>query len=197
MKIFIIFILMTVNLYSQTYRFGNGSDFVFLGHSYKTVILQIASDDEVYRKQWFAEDLKPRIVNGVMDIETQKGLIINGHFINGIKDSVYVNILAALKSCPDEWRVPRIGEWDTLFSTISMDERRYMFQTLPGYIGYSSSSINDSIIINKNKLSGGFWWSSTFNEEWVNGVELDFQRNLHFGMAPLWDRASVRCVRDF
>ncbi len=197
MKLFCIFLLLTITSYSQSYRFGNGSDVVYFGHSYKTVVLNMETEDGMLRKQWLAEDLKPRILDGVMDIATQKGLVINGHFINGTKDSIYVNIYAALRSCPEEWRIPRIGEWDTLLSTITMDQRRYMFQTLPGYIGYNSSLINDTIIINKNKLSGGFWWSSTFNEYWVKGVELDYERNLHFGSAPLWDRASIRCVRDF
>lgn len=196
MKTLIIFLFLSIVIHSQSYRLGNGDDLVFSGHSYKTVVVSIRSENEVYRKQWLAEDLKPTEISGVMDMETQRGLMINGHFINGTIDSIYVNIQAALKSCPEEWRIPRIGEWDTLLSTITMEHRRYMFQSLPGYIGYNSSSINDSIIINKNQLSGGFWWSSTFNDYWVEGIELDFERNLHFGKAPLWDRASIRCVKD-
>ena len=196
MKIIAIFLLMSNIIFSQDYRFGDGEDLIFFGHSYKTIVFSKRVDGDVYRTQWLTEDLVIRESSGILDIKTQQGLLQNGYFVNGTSDSIYINVLGALKLCPVEWRVPRIGEWDTLLSTISMDQRKYMFKYLPGYIGQNSSIVNDSIVINRVEVSGGFWWSSTYNEHWVYGIELDYQRNLYFGKAPLWDKASVRCVRD-
>jgi uncharacterized protein (TIGR02145 family) len=185
----------------KNYRISSGPDIIHYDANstkyYSTVYIIIVIDGILEKyQQWLKEDIIPREVNGAFDIKTQEGLYGVGDFISGNFDSTYINVLGAMKMCPEGWRIPRIGEWDTLFKVLTVDDRKLIFSKLPGYLGTSNIEIRDSIIKKESFLKGGFWWSSTFNESWVQGVELDTKWNVHFGKAPLSDKASVRCVRD-
>lgn len=206
MRFLLVFLFFYNFTFSQQdslkkYRMYTGPDIIHYDATstkyYSTMYISIVIDGVLEKyQQWFKEEIIPREVNGAFDIKTQEGLYGVGDFISGNFDSTYINILGGIKMCPEGWHVPRIGEWDTLFDVLTVEDRKILFSKLPGYLGISNLEKNDSIIKIESFNKGGFWWSSTFNENWVQGVELDNKWNVYFGKAPLSDKASVRCVRD-
>ena len=202
MKILILFLLISQSILSQDTLwkrpFGTGEDLQYNKHLYK--IIKLASEDEwgnVYWTKWMLNDLIYTPTNNVLDLKTQEGLSMIGHFINATVDSIYFNPESAQKSCPQGWRIPRIGEWDTLISNLTWEQKIAFFNTLPGYIGYSNRSVNDTIIIKDIvKLKGGFYWTSTEAGEKIWGIEIEPTYNYEKGKADKWDFASVRCVQD-
>ena len=200
MKLLIIFLLISSNIFSQVWQrpFRKSEDLQWGQHIYK--IIEFGQKDEwdnIHWTKWMLNDLLYTNTNNVLDLETQKGLTGVGHFINGTIDSIYFNPDAAQKSCPTGWRLPRIGEWDTLVGNLNWEQKVTFFNKLPGYIGYSNRTINDTIIIkNIIKLNGGFYWSLTDSGDKVWGVEIETTHNYIKGKADKWDFASVRCIKD-
>lgn len=181
--------------------FRTYEDTVFEGHLYKLIrIGNVYYEDNgaeiIHWKIWFLNDLKPYESNNLLDMKTQRNMPGVGLFINANFDSIYFNPSGAQKACPNRWRVPRIGEWDTLFDQLDIDMKMFMFKELPGYVSYEI--VNEDAILKKKveRLNGGFWWSSTMDENRCKGIELDNGRNKESGQGSLHDRAAVRCVRD-
>jgi uncharacterized protein (TIGR02145 family) len=206
MKI-IIFILLSILCLTT---FGQGisvrlfqthDDTVFEGHLYKIARIgyvkkELNGSEYIDWKLWFLNDLRPYEKNNLLNMDTQKDMFGVGLFINANYDSIYFNPSGATHACPTKWRVPRIGEWDTLFNMLSLDMKMYMFNELPGYVSYNIVK-DDTIAVKKvDKLYGGFWWSSDLEGERCWGIRLDNQRNKEKGKGSLHDRAAVRCVRD-
>jgi uncharacterized protein (TIGR02145 family) len=195
----LLFLLLPFFSYSQTWTksFKRIDDVYSNGYSYRAI--SIGREDEYYNviwKDWLIDDIRINQLPYVLDIRTQEGQTGVGNFISEVVDSIYFNPAAALKVCPQGWRLPRIGEWDTLFTQLTYDQRRIFVESFHGYIEHSRSSIGDSIVKHINRIEGGFWWSSTLDGEKVLGVELTQQYRLDHGKGDLWDYASVRCVRD-
>ncbi len=203
----LIIILTTILpglLLGQNRLYTHSEDTLFEGHLYRiarigrVVELENGAQD-IHWKLWFIDDLKPYQRDYVLDMKTQRNQTGVGLFLNANYDSIYFNPEGAMRSCPHGWRIPRIGEWDTLFMTIDRAQKREMFHDLPGYVSYTIEK-KDSITINKivERLKGGFWWSSTQESEgnryW--GIELDSDRNKNNGKGSECDRAAARCVRD-
>lgn len=199
-----IFIMLCLTSFGQGISvrlFQPQDDTVFEGHLYKIVrIGSIRHEDNgaetIDWKLWFLNDLRPYEKNNLLDMKTQKNMPGVGLFLNANYDSIYFNPSGAQRACPDRWRVPRIGEWDTLFDQLSIDMKMYMFGELPGYVSYEV--VQDDTILKKRveRLHGGFWWSSTIDDNRCYGIELDNGRNKSKGKGSLHDRAAVRCVRD-
>ena len=200
MKVLILFLLLSQSLLSQVWQrpFRQSEDLQWGQHLYK--VIEFGKKDEwnnIQWTKWMLNDLVYTPTDNVLDLETQKGLSGVGHFVNGTIDSIYFNPEASKKVCPTGWRLPRIGEWDTLVSNLNWQQKISFFNKLPGYIGYSNRTINDTIIIKDiTKLKGGFYWSSTEADGKIWGVEIQPTYNFEKGKADLWDFASVRCVED-
>jgi uncharacterized protein (TIGR02145 family) len=200
MKVLILFLLLSQSLLSQVWQrpFRQSEDLQWGQHLYK--VIEFGQKDEwdnIQWTKWMLNDLVYTPTDNVLDLETQKGLSGVGHFVNGTIDSIYFNPEASQKVCPTGWRLPRIGEWDTLVSNLNWQQKISFFNKLPGYIGYSNLTINDTIIIKDIiKLNGGFYWSSTEAGEKIWGVEIEPSYNFQKGKADRWDFASVRCVED-
>lgn len=181
--------------------FQKYEDMVFEGHLYKIVRIGYVKQERngaenIDWKLWFLNDLRPYEKKNLLDMKTQKNMPGVGLFLNANYDSIYFNPPGAQSACPNKWRVPRIGEWDTLFNMLSIDMKMIMFSELPGYISYEI--VQDGAILKKRveRLHGGFWWSSSMDENRCDGIELDNSRNKKNGKGSLHDRAAVRCVRD-
>lgn len=179
------------------------NDTTFEGHLYKIVRIGYLNQDingteTINWKLWFLNDLRPYGKKNLLNMKTQRNMSGVGLFINANYDSIYFNPAGAQNACPDKWRVPRIGEWDTLFNMnmVDIDIKMFMFSELPGYISYEI--VKDDTILKKKveKQKGGFWWSSTISDSRCEGIELDNSRNKSKGKGSLYDRAAVRCVRD-
>lgn len=203
----LILILTTILpglLLGQNRLFTYSEDTLFEGHLYriarigKVVRLENGADD-IQWKLWFIDDLKPYQKNHVLDMKTQRGQAGVGLFVNANYDSIYFNPIGAMLSCPQGWRIPRRGEWDTLFNTLNREQKSIMFHDLPGYVSYTVER-KDSISIDRvvERLKGGFWWSSTSESQGERywGIELDSDRNKKEGKGSTYDRAAARCVRD-
>jgi uncharacterized protein (TIGR02145 family) len=191
-----IFIFSFNILFAQEVRIRRGDDVRVGGHVYRTV--EIARVDSFYNvswEGWFLDDMKWYLMPHLLDLETQKNQTGPGFFVNAFYDSIYFNPAAALKVCPAGWRLPRIGEWDTLINTLSDGQLKYMFNELPGFLGYSRNLIGDKINKDQQILPGGFWWSSTPHGEKVAGAEIDRLYRYNIGYGDQWDKASVRCIR--
>jgi len=176
-------------------------DTVFEGHLYKIVRIGYVRHEDngaetIDWKLWFLNNLRPYEKDNLLDMKTQKNMPGVGLFLNANYDSIYFNPAGAQSVCPERWRVPRIGEWDTLFNILSLDMKMYMFGELPGYVSYEIVQ-NDTVTVKKvDRLHGGFWWSSDLEGERCWGIRLDNRRNKENGKGSLHDRAAVRCVRD-
>jgi len=149
-------------------------------------------------KLWMIDDLVPHTIDQVMNMETQSDQKGVGVFLNGAYDSLVINYDGATKSCPTGWRLPRIGEWDTLLNTLEYTQRVAFFNNLRGFKGSKTDTINGTMVKTETSLSGGFYWSitddSSGNKAW--GVEIEDNYNINFGKADKSDFLSVRCVKD-
>ena len=81
-----------------------------------------------------------------------------GLFINANYDSIYFNPAGAQNACPDKWRVPRIGEWDTLFNMNMVD----MVNTIKSVIDNESELYNQYLEKIK-KLKQDFFINPKYN----------------------------------
>ena len=199
MKKIIFCLFLTSSLHSQvkiTNRdFTEGEEIYYGKDNYRTV--KVSELDEYYNvswKTWLLDDLRLRDFPNLLDIKTQKDQKGVGNFVNPVVDSLYFNYAAALKVCPVGWRLPRLGEWDTLLRKINQTQRNWMLKSGNGFKGYHSA-ISDSLIIKESQiLEGGFWWAS--DSLGSKAYVIKVTETWEIGLADVWDYATVRCVKD-
>jgi len=199
MKTIFFSILLTFNLYSQV-RLKRSNDLIFESHYYRVVSVPTMNEDGYPDgwKLWMIDDLIPYTKNHIMDMMTQSDQKGVGVFLNGAYDSLKINYDGAKKSCPTGWRLPRIGEWDTLLNTLDYSQRISFFNNLKGFKGYKTDTINGTMVRTETILPGGFYWSSTedYSGHKAWGVEIEKNYNINNGKADKSDFLSVRCVKD-
>ena len=170
------------------------------GISYRAV--KIAEEDEysnVYWKRWLIDDIKAFEEDNVLDMDTQEGYGNDGRFLSPIVDSIYFNHAAAQheKTCPAGWRLPRIGEFDTLMLRLTYDQRAYMFMNGRGFRGYTSEIVEGRLAVKRQLLKGGFWWcAASDSSDRAYVVTVGDNNFYEVGLADVKDLASVRCVSD-
>lgn len=199
MKLLLTFLILCgVTLAQDSTRTFRRIDDVY-SNGYWLRAISVGQVDEYYNvewKDWLLDDVRIKQVYNVLDIKTQKNQRGVGNFINEVVDSIYFNPAAALRVCPQGWRLPRIGEWDTLFNQLTWSQRRIFVDQFHGYLEHSRMAVDDSIVKHIKKLEGAFWWSSTEDGEKVLGIELNQHYRINRGQGDRWDYAAVRCVRD-
>lgn len=131
----------------------------------------------------------------LLDKRTQDSMRGIGTIISPVTYNGLFNWSAANKVCPEGWRLPRIGEWDTLLSIVNYEQLLYMFPTTKGFIGYSHKLVDSTIVKNTQNLKGGFWWSSSEKNSKFLGIEVDTYYIWRPGYLEEGDCAAVRCVK--
>ena len=200
MKLLVILLFFSIISFGQNDRhwFPHPEDYIFHNKLYK--IVKIGNpNDTIPMKYWLMSDIQEPDLPYLLDMQTQKGQSGIGNYMSPVYEDGLYNWNGAMIACPTGWRIPRIGEWDTLFNQLLHSEKFQMFGELNGFVGYSHQI--DEYIINKkiNKQDGGFWWSSEEIGEFAKGVEL--QRNgenfsYYKGSTEKYSRAGVRCIKD-
>ena len=156
---------------------------VSVGHPEYPTIWMI-DDIQIYEERAF-----------LMDLKTQEGQNGIGIFVNPVMNSGLFNYAAAISVCPTGWRLPRIGEWDTLIGTLTTEQINFMFFKRRGFYGYSIM-MKDSVPYKAvQQLSGGFWWSSDKIRNRLVGKEFTEQSVWRDGYLEKGDFAAVRCVK--
>ena len=200
MKLLVILLFFSIISFGQNDRhwFPHPEDSIFHNKLYK--IVKIGNpNDTIPMKYWLMSDIEESNLPYLLDMRTQKGQTGIGNYMSPVYEDGLYNWSGAMIACPTGWRLPRIGEWDTLFNQLLHSEKIQMFGELNGFVGYSHQ-IDEYIITKKiNKQDGGFWWSSDDIGEFAKGVEL--QRNgenfsYYKGSAEKYSRAGVRCIKD-
>lgn len=154
-----------------------------VGHPEYSTIWMI-DDIQIYEERAF-----------LMDLKTQEGQNGIGIFVNPVMNSGLFNYEAAISVCPTGWRLPRIGEWDTLIGTLTTEQINFMFFKRRGFYGYSIM-MKDSVPYKAvQQLSGGFWWSSDKIRNRLVGKEFTEQSVWRDGYLEKGDFAAVRCVK--
>lgn len=200
MKILITFLFFSIISFAQRDRhwFIHPEDSIFHKKLYK--IVKIGNpNDTIPMKYWLMSDIEEADIPYLLDMRTQKGQTGVGNYISPVYEDGLYNWSGAMIVCPTGWRIPRIGEWDTLFNQLLHSEKKQMFGELNGFVGYSHHADEYSISKKINKHEGGFWWSADDIEEHAKGVEL--QKNgenfsYYKGSAEKFSRAAVRCIKD-
>lgn len=200
MKILITFLFFSIISFAQRDRhwFIHPEDSIFHKKLYK--IVKIGNpNDTIPMKYWLMSDIEEADIPYLLDMRTQKGQTGVGNYISPVYEDGLYNWSGAMIACPTGWRIPRIGEWDTLFNQLLHSEKKQMFGELNGFVGYSHHADEYSISKKINKHEGGFWWSADDIEEHAKGVEL--QKNgenfsYYKGSAEKYSRAAVRCIKD-
>lgn len=131
----------------------------------------------------------------ILDKRSQDSMRGVGTIISPVLDNGLFNYTASNKVCPDGWRLPRIGEWDTLMCILNHEQLLYMFPNSNGFIGYSHKLLDSTIIKKTQILKGGFWWSSTIINNKLLGIEVDEYYIWRIGYLEEGDCASVRCIK--
>lgn len=194
--ILLLLLLLSNNLLSQV-RIMRDQDLSFQNHLYRVIKIPImVNGDPDGWKIWMLDDLIPYDKNHILDMETQSGQKGIGVFLNGAFDSLKINYEGALKSCPTGWRLPRIGEWDTLLNTLDYQQRVLFFNKLKGFKGFKSDTINGKILRKETIINGGFYWSLTSDEHKAWGIEIETNFNVNKGKADKADFLSVRCIKE-
>jgi uncharacterized protein (TIGR02145 family) len=200
MKLLVILLFFSIISFGQNDRhwFPHFEDSIFHNKLYK--IVKIGNpNDTIPMKYWLMSDIEESNIPYLLDMRTQKGQTGIGNYMSPVYEDGLYNWSGAMIACPAGWRLPRIGEWDTLFNQLLHSEKIQMFGELNGFVGYSHQ-VDEYIITKKiNKQDGGFWWSSDGIGEFARGVEL--QRNgenfsYYKGSAEKYSRAGVRCIKD-
>jgi uncharacterized protein (TIGR02145 family) len=155
-----------------------------VGHPESATIWMV-DDIQIYEERAF-----------LMDLKTQEGQNGVGIFINPVTNSGLFNYEAAISVCPIGWRLPRIGEWDTLIGTLTTEQINFMFFKRRGFYGYSVT-MKDSVPHKAvQQLSGGFWWTSDKSKNRFIGKEFTEQSVWRDGYLESGDFAAVRCVKN-
>ena len=195
----IVSLLITTIAFSQWGRnFRPSDDVYYENHIYKTVEIAFENryENTVDWKVWMLSDiLIEHELDNLLDYRTQRGQVGLGNIISPVLDSVYFNIAAANIVCPTDWRLPRIGEWDTLMIAISRSQKEIMFPNLLGYRSYSMGNIGDTVYKKNKYLTGGYWWADPDKSN-NNSIRLDTNYNYDKGIGDDWDRATVRCIKE-
>lgn len=194
-----ILLLFSLGLHSQilTRDFTTGEGVDYKGHNYRSV--KIAQADEYYNvswKSWLLDDIVVNDLQFLLDKKTQESQSGCGHHSGAVVDSGRYTYRGAMLVCPSGWRLPRLGEWDTLLKKITLDQRAFMFSGQKGFKGYHNDTVNSQIVIGTQILSGGFWWTTEAKGERAYVVKIHPNLFYETGVADIWDNAAVRCVRD-
>jgi uncharacterized protein (TIGR02145 family) len=163
-------------------------------------VIEVSETDQyynVYWKKWMLDDMKIFEEDNMLDMKTQKGYGNEGRFLSPVIDSIYFNHSAAELACPQGWRLPRIGEYDTLMMKIDYDTRAYVFGRGRGFRGYTSEITEGRLAVKKQLLKGGFWWcQAPDGADKADVVTVGDNNFYEVGLADVKDLASVRCVQD-
>lgn len=188
-------ILGTYGFSQLTPQFRYGADLNYYNRIYKTIKLAYLDEsDQLIWTTWMASDLYiSKGLRDLLDFKTQKGQGGDGNWVSPVVDSIYFNLAAATKVCPAGWRLPRLGEWDTLMNFTTRAQKEFMFPKLNGYKSHHTRPIENKLLKEVKILQGGYWWISDADQ--VNSVKLDVSYNYEKGLADSWDRASVRCIK--
>lgn len=149
MKWLIIIGLFSNQVVAQlTTRFRYGEDLNYYNRTYKTIKLAIVQeDDQIHWITWMASDLYiTKGLKDLLDFKTQHGHRGDGNWVSPVVDSIYFNRSASIKVCPTGWRLPRLGEWDTLINFTNRAQKEFMFPKLPGYKSHHLKVAGDSIL---------------------------------------------------
>lgn len=192
--IFCTVAILSQNIWNDREKFRKGPDVQHLSKVYRTVKIGHPEIERI----WMLEDIKyVGELDNVIDLKTQEGYGGTGSIISGVNDSTYFNYKASLLVCPTGWRIPRIGEWDTLLGTITPYQRKYMFNSFNGFRGHYFYVKNDSIMKGNSNLIGGYWWALDSIECYTcNAVRFDPEWNYENGYADSGDKMSVRCIKE-
>lgn len=191
MKILLIFLFISQVIYGQwsnrTFRpYYDDFDRVIgasVGHP-ESATIWMTDDIQIYEERAF-----------LMDLKTQEGQTGLGIFINPVTNFGLFNYEAAKAVCPQGWRLPRIGEWDTLIGTLTTEQINLLFFKRRGFYGYSVQ-MKDSVPYKAvQQLAGGFWWSSDTHGKRLVGKEFTEQSLWRDGYLEEGDFAAVRCVK--
>lgn len=196
MKWLIIVGLFSNQAVSQlTTRFRYGEDLNYYNRTYKTIKLAIVQDDDqILWTTWMAADLYiTKGMKDLLDYRTQRGYKGDGNWTSPVVDSIYFNRAASLKICPTGWRLPRLGEWDTLVNFTTRGQKEFMFPNLSGYQSHHLKVAGDTILKEIKLLVGGYWWVAPGEAQ--NSVKFDLNYNYEKGVGDIWDRACVRCIK--
>lgn len=187
----VIFNFLHSQVLNRDFRYVD--DITYLGSVYNVIKIG-TPDDYILITTENIKDIH-RTTPNLLDKSTQKGQTGVGHIISPVIDSIFFNWEAANSVCPTHWRIPRIGEWDTLFGSLNIDQKSFLFKDLPGLIVSEHSTEGDSIFKTESHRKNGFWWSSdlsTDSEAYI--IELDGRRNIYKRKTNTWNGASVRCI---
>lgn len=200
MRLLIMILLFSQISFGQNdrYWFPHFEDSIFHNKLYK--IVKIGNpNDTIPMKHWIMSDIDEEDIPHLLDMQTQKGQTGVGNYMSPIYEDGLYNWAGAMIACPNGWRLPRIGEWDTLFNQLKPNEKRQMFIELNGFIGYNHYVEEYKIGKKINRHDGGFWWSSSEIGESAMGIELQKKGesfSYYRGSAEKYSRAAVRCVKD-
>jgi uncharacterized protein (TIGR02145 family) len=202
-KISLILLMLSANYplaqnmpWSRSFR--SGDDVYYENVIYKTVEIATENiyDNTIEWKHWLLSDIViTRELTNLVDYKTQREQIGIGNIVSPVVDSGYFNFSASHRVCPLGWRLPRIGEWDTLMLSTTRAQKEAMFPKLMGYRSYSMGNVGDTIHKIFKVLEGGFWWADP-DLVGNNSVKLDIDYNYDKGKGDAWDRATVRCVKE-
>lgn len=200
MKLFLITIFISIYSFGQNERhwFPHFEDSIFHNKLYK--IVKIGNpNDTIPMKYWLMSDIDEEDMPYLLDMKTQKDQTGIGNYMSPTYEDGLYNWAGAMMACPTGWRIPRIGEWDTLFNQLYPNEKRQMFGEMKGFVGYTNIADEYFITRKINKLEGGFWWSSNDIGEIAQGIELQSKGDgfsYYRGSAEKYSKAGVRCIKD-
>jgi uncharacterized protein (TIGR02145 family) len=184
-------------LFTRDFRQAEGP--FYQGSNYRAI--DISETDEYFSvswKRWLLDDINVSDMDNLLNMKTQKDQNLSGYFVNAVVDSTRFNHAAAMKVCPQGWRLPRIGEFDSLLHKISYNQRTYMFgNKMDGFKGFRSDTITGKVFKKTQHIKGGFWWCQETNSENTKAYVVKIGENMFYevGMADIWDLASVRCIK--
>ena len=146
-------------------------------------------------KTWLLYDRADTDRPNLLDARTQDSMKGIGTIISPVVNLGLYNYAAAKDVCPTGWRLPRKGEWDTLVSSITFEQMKFMFPSMRGFIGYSTILNDSSIVKNKQELRGGYWWTTDIKDSKHIGIELTPEYIWRTGYLLEGDYAAVRCIK--
>jgi len=194
MKILIIFLIPFL-VYSQEDEIWTRNFRRYLNENDELIGVKVGHPD--VEKIWAIRDIFiMEEISNLLDKKTQEGMEGVGVIISPLTDKGLFNWSAANKVCPQGWRLPTIGEWDTLTQSLTTEQLTYMFPQSKGFIGYSMKLKDSTIVKEVQNLRGGFWWSSTKIGERLTGYEWDDNYVWRPGYLLEGDCAAVRCIKN-